>query len=225
LSAQFVRFLILGMPANLVYEIHKKHLQCIGITVPIMGMAVFMVSLNAIVGYFLVFHTRLSFLGSPISTSISQWVGLIMICSYFKWHRAANAAIARIQGALYCGRRDAARAERGTDIEMQTLVSKPSEIDVTAVLESNTATNERSSPAAEVVLSDEPAQSSGAGAVPAASMSAATTNVPEATKAAEPELSFDERIDLTWQPWSWKAAFTGWREFLQLGAPSAAMLL
>lgn len=86
LATNYVRYLLLGLPASFTYEILKKHVQNVGIVTPPLVANTVGLCVSAGLSALLVFGSPLGFLGAPIATSISQWTMCCIMLIYFRWH-------------------------------------------------------------------------------------------------------------------------------------------
>ncbi|KAI9327583.1 putative MATE efflux family protein subfamily [Zopfochytrium polystomum] len=84
MTAQFLRWLILGAPGYIYFEATKKFLQAQGIMHA--GTYVLMIAspVNVLLNYVLVWHESygLGFIGAPIATSITYWLMQVLLVLY-----------------------------------------------------------------------------------------------------------------------------------------------
>jgi len=218
LAVVFTRMLIVGLPATAVFEVLKRHLQACSIMVAPMLVTGVAIVFNAIVGYVLVYHTSLSFLGAPLSTALAQWVMLLLMLVYFRYHVRINAALAAVglqrvataTPAVADAAAGAAAPPHKDGTGSASLVAAATTADA-AVADTRTLTGDGDAVTVAVVaaaVSPPAADAGGSGGA-----------------AAVPTLSIDAVLDATWTGFSREEALAGWREFILLGIPSATMLL
>jgi Na+-driven multidrug efflux pump len=198
-AAQYVRFLIVGLPGALAFEVLKRHLQNIGIARPITVVSALAVPINAILGLFFIFGTPLGFYGAPLATSLCQWLMAAGLVWYMRDHRRIHRWTDRWTDRF----RGSSGGGGGGDVANKQTGSITQGDAVAAV--------------------DVPAPVPAASAVPSAS----TDGEGQTIAAAEGAVCFHDTIDATLTcDWTLRNAFNfrGWVEFLSLGAPSAAML-
>lgn len=78
-SSVFLRYMLIGLPANVTFEIFKRTLVDIGFApLPLMitGLGAFT---SAMCGYLLVYHSPLGFIGAPIAIGICYWLQLAIV--------------------------------------------------------------------------------------------------------------------------------------------------
>ncbi|CAL1712119.1 unnamed protein product [Somion occarium] len=78
----FLRVLILGAPGYIAFESLKKYLQCQGIMRAATMVLLAVSPLNLVLNVFLVHHTRLGLLGSPVAISVTYWVAFLLLCVF-----------------------------------------------------------------------------------------------------------------------------------------------
>lgn len=76
----FLRYLIAGAPGYIAFESLKKYLQCQGIMRAATAVLLAVSPLNLALNIFLVHHTSLGILGSPIAISITYWTAFFLLC-------------------------------------------------------------------------------------------------------------------------------------------------
>ena len=218
LTATYIRMQLPGLPAIAVYEVYKRTLQSVGVSAPQVVIGCAAVLLNLVVGTILVYFTPLGFLGAPLALSGSQMLMAAMILLYVRWHRRIHAALRAAQRArrrLFgdgCCRRGGERGESGAGSERDAagLAAAASDlaVDIRPLDGGGFEPLESSSPL--------PRLPAPAVAVP----SAATA----ADAAAPPDL--DDVLDAVFSvPLRASHFLSGWREYLQLGCPSALLLV
>lgn len=241
LSASYARVAMVGFPAMMVYEILKKHLQALAHMLPPLVLSLFAVCINALLGYVLVYRSSLGFLGAPVATVFSWWCLLISMMAYMRWHRAIRALFV-FEWRCRVVRRDRA----GSAFGHRRLPSDPQEEadaepgDESSTLSSSHSSGEDGESDVEQALAVEPSPSPSPSPAAGTGMGkgiGATKEVELTTKrpssflppTATPthaldEANIDDVIDATWSEFSWRAAFSGWGEFISLGFPSACSL-
>ena len=105
----YLRVLMAGMPALMVYEAHKKTLQAIGDMTPPLIIAGISAAVNALLGSYLVHGTPMGLQGGALANVASQWIMLCCMLVYFKRHRELRRGAAAVR-ALCCGRQGRAAA-------------------------------------------------------------------------------------------------------------------
>jgi Na+-driven multidrug efflux pump len=90
MAGTYVQLLMLGFPAISIYEVLKRSLLSMNITLPQVFICAIAVPINACLGLFFMYCTPLGFLGPPLALSISQIFMLCMMISYLRWHRSIN---------------------------------------------------------------------------------------------------------------------------------------
>jgi len=252
LAVPYIRVLILGMPASLIFEVLKRHLQCMGIMAPSVVAASISICVNMVCGSFFIFGTSLGFLGAPLAISLSQWSLVICIGIYFKYHRSLNARADRWRrwftqlsktasaAGVVVPADDAGADMRssvaGMETDTRTLgpaVAAPELVGTKH--ESRKIDSSGVEPSGHLTLR-RPGEEEGAYATVATTPSVGTADAAVAPSgastpsavtpaAAEPELSTDDLLDASLAAGlSFKHALSGWREYLGLGIPSAALL-
>ncbi|KAI0669144.1 MOP flippase [Trametes maxima] len=98
----FLRVLILGAPGYIGFESLKKYLQCQGIMRASTYVLIVMSPVNVALNVFLVHHTSLGVLGSPLAISATYWLCffLLMIFTYFSPTHRKNQTWAGLQPAV-----------------------------------------------------------------------------------------------------------------------------
>lgn len=96
LAAIYVRCLIPGLPAAIVFEVLKKSLQAVGLMVPTLVMTIGSIFVHLLLGSILVYGTDLGFLGAPISIAATQWALAGAMVGYYMHHKPVNAFFAPV---------------------------------------------------------------------------------------------------------------------------------
>jgi len=107
-AAGYLRTLMLGLPASVVFEVLKKYFLSIGHATPPVLVNAAGVGVTAAAHYVLVFNSPLGFRGSPLATALSQWCQLALLAGYVLAHARAHDAMR----AAGCARPRAAPAAR-----------------------------------------------------------------------------------------------------------------
>lgn len=273
MALAFVRALIVGLPASVIYEVLKKHLTNIGHTNAPLVCNLIGLLINIVLGYVLVYHSDAGYIGAPIATVVGQWCMLLFLLVYFWKHTTINASLKRFSSAF----RPAGPASKAVDHPglaaepaataagiSATLPEDSSAVDVVLVSASASGSDASvvrdwaplfpvGTPSVAAPIQDPAFSTAIAVGSPAAgssplptrnldpSFAAAALSTPKdassdssmhqavaadaaAASIAVPELDLDQILEATMRGFSVSAAFTGWREYLQLGIPSAAML-
>jgi len=82
MGQEFTRWLILGIPPFFVFWILVTYLQTQHILAPLVWIGLASNILNIILNYVFIFTCDLGFKGSPIATSVTRWVQLLMTLVY-----------------------------------------------------------------------------------------------------------------------------------------------
>nr|QFR37243.1 MATE transporter [Cyberlindnera americana] len=84
LASQFLRLMLPGAPAYIVFENLKRYLQAQGIFEAGTYVLLFCAPLNVLVSYVLVWDSRIGigFIGAPIAVTLNFWLMLILLTSY-----------------------------------------------------------------------------------------------------------------------------------------------
>ena len=88
LSVQYLRLLILGLPAQTMMETLKKPLNAANMPLPPLLFSAFGLLCAALLGYALVYLSPLSFWGAPVASAVSHWLSLLGLVLYLRNHRA-----------------------------------------------------------------------------------------------------------------------------------------
>ena len=219
LAGGYIRWLLVGLPALGTFEVLKKHVTNVGapaLPLVITGLATF---LNIGVGYVLVFETPLGFYGAPIAISVSYVAMLGMMLGYFHFHRPLHSFMRAWGLAWLVPRANSAGAAAPT-------VAAESPAKSNGVAESDKASAE--AVGVSILADSAAAEDWGTLSAPASASSPAPAAFADqpvpATAVAAAQLDFDDVLDLTLPNFSAHIAFSGWREYLALGLPSAAAL-
>ncbi|KAF4323494.1 hypothetical protein BBO99_00001323 [Phytophthora kernoviae] len=86
LSQSFSRWLVLGIPFVVVYELVRKVLQAQNIMKPLVTMAVIGNAVSIVSGYLLTYHTSMGFAGIPLSRSLGNITLSLLLVPYFFRH-------------------------------------------------------------------------------------------------------------------------------------------
>ncbi|TDL19594.1 MOP flippase [Rickenella mellea] len=78
----FLRVLIFGAPGYIAFESLKKYLQCQGIMRASTYVLLIVSPVNIALNLFLVHHTTLGLLGSPVAISITYWLAFVLLVLY-----------------------------------------------------------------------------------------------------------------------------------------------
>lgn len=82
----YLRFMLIGLPGNMCYEIIRRTLVVIGLAPLPLMISIISACTSTLTGYILVYHTSLGFVGAPIAISVSQWlqflIGAILVRQY-----------------------------------------------------------------------------------------------------------------------------------------------
>lgn len=89
----FLRYLLIGAPANIAFEGVKKYCQAQGIMNASTWVLFIVAPINAVNNYLLVWYEpiALGFIGAPIATSFTYWLQLALILLYIKYIRGSEA--------------------------------------------------------------------------------------------------------------------------------------
>lgn len=82
LAGQFIQWMILSLPAFALFETLKKMLQAQGIFRAPTYCLFIGAPLNMFFSYFLVYHTKLQFIGAPIAAILTYWLLVILLILY-----------------------------------------------------------------------------------------------------------------------------------------------
>lgn len=221
LAEAYIRLQLPGLPAVAVYEVLKRTLQSVDVAGPQVAIGCVALAANAALGAALVYGTPLGFLGAPLALSASQVLTLALMLLYIRDHRRVNSALRGARAAWQHavggsgggggGERDvaslaAAAAAADQDVDLRQLDSGVGGIGPSLP------------PAAAVIV---------AAAEPplaAAAESPPTLPMPKPTPPTPTDV--DDIIDAVFSlPLGAQHAFSGWREYLLLGIPSALLLV
>jgi Na+-driven multidrug efflux pump len=117
MSRAFIRLLIIGLPAAVLFEAFKRHLTNVGLPLPSLVCTLVGTLTNLLCGYVLVYHTSLGYLGAPIAVSMGGWAMLISLAVYLRNHRFLNRVARTIRGAF---RRTPVPSAEGAAAELDT---------------------------------------------------------------------------------------------------------
>ncbi|KAJ6561192.1 MATE efflux family protein [Mycena vulgaris] len=97
----FLRVLIVGAPGYIGFESLKKYLQCQGIMGASTAVLVVVFPINIGLNIFLIHHTPLGILGSPLALSVTYWLclGLLGLFTWFSSVHKQNATWGGFQPA------------------------------------------------------------------------------------------------------------------------------
>ncbi|KAF9569921.1 hypothetical protein EC968_002446 [Mortierella alpina] len=86
-AALFLRGLLPGAPAFLIFEGVRKYLQAQGIMHASTYVLLIVSPINVVLNYMLVWnkYIGIGFIGAPIATSISYWIMLILLMAYIRF--------------------------------------------------------------------------------------------------------------------------------------------
>ncbi len=87
LASQYLRLLLIGLPASTLFETLKKPLNAANITTPGLCFSAMSLFSSALLGYLLVYHSPLSFWGAPVASALSHWLTLLAFLLYLRNHR------------------------------------------------------------------------------------------------------------------------------------------
>lgn len=89
----FLRYLLIGAPANIAFEGVKKFCQAQGIMNASTWVLLIVAPINALNNYLLVWYepVSLGFIGAPIATSFTYWLQLILLLLYIRYVRGYEA--------------------------------------------------------------------------------------------------------------------------------------
>ncbi|CAO3660666.1 unnamed protein product [Umbelopsis ramanniana] len=92
-AGTFLRYLLIGAPANIAFEGVKKFCQAQGIMNASTWVLLIVAPINALNNYLLVWYEPISlgFIGAPIATSFTYWLQLILLLLYIKFVRGHEA--------------------------------------------------------------------------------------------------------------------------------------
>ncbi|KAI0463982.1 hypothetical protein LJB42_002994 [Komagataella kurtzmanii] len=82
LATQYLRILILGLPAVIIFEVAKRFLQCQKIFDASTKVLFFGAPFGFFISYLLVFKFELGYIGAPIAVVISYWTIAILLIFY-----------------------------------------------------------------------------------------------------------------------------------------------
>ena len=208
LAASYAALQVLGLPAVACYEVIKRALQCVSVATPQVAIAGAALVFNAALGAALVYGTPLGLLGAPISLAATQWLMLVLAVAYIRAHRSVHTLVRTAS----CKRASGGSSEDG---QSSALAGKAAVVDVAAL----TAPTPSLPPGLATPLP-------GATAVAAAASPAAQTEASSALAPAPVALDLDDMLDAVFSvPLSFRAATSGWGEYLCLGVPSALLLV
>mmetsp|Transcript_26546 Transcript_26546/g.35449 ORF Transcript_26546/g.35449 Transcript_26546/m.35449 type:complete len:536 (+) Transcript_26546:31-1638(+) len=86
LAGQFTRYLLPGVPFVYLYELLRKVLQAQNNVLPMLYVAIISNVINVITGYFLVYYTRLGWLGVAVARVVCNISLPLMLISYVMWN-------------------------------------------------------------------------------------------------------------------------------------------
>jgi len=238
LAGEYIKVLIAAIPALCAFEVVKKYLTNVGAPSVPLALTVLGTLANLFSGVGLVYYTPLGFLGAPVALVIGSYVMLGASVAYLRSHRALHAAMrahglaALVPGSTLAESVAAAEAAAAAAAAAATAAAAGS---AAATASAEAATKSLVAAAAEASEGAGPLDGvldiSVASAVEVSAPSAATrpaeaAAVVEATAEGRPPLptDIDDVLDATLTDFSLNVALSGWREYLALGMPSAAML-
>eukprot|EP00124_Ichthyophonus_hoferi_P000048 Ihof_evm1s2 gene=Ihof_evmTU1s2 len=88
LAQLYCRITQVSIPFSFVYEIQKKALQAKGVVHPSMYCAIVQNIVNAVLGYYFVYHTSLGFVGAAIARALSSFSLMITLQVYIWWTKS-----------------------------------------------------------------------------------------------------------------------------------------
>ena len=207
LAESYAALQVLGLPAVACYEVLKRGLQCVSVATPQVAIAGAALVVNAALGAGLVYGTPLGLLGAPIALAVTQWLMLGLAIAYIRTHRRVHTFVRAAackrgsggSGGSAAGDGDALAGSKAAVVEVAALNAMPT-----------------SPPRPPPGLAAP--QLSGASATAA---SAALVELPPPLP-----LDLDDMLDSVFSvPPSFRAATSGWGEYLCLGIPSALLLV
>lgn len=101
MAQQYIRLLMWGLPAKTVFETMKKPLNSANLPLPPLLFSALGLACSATFGYLFVYATPLSFWGAPIACSVADWVSLVSLLLYLRFHRAFHLALEGILPAAW----------------------------------------------------------------------------------------------------------------------------
>eukprot|EP00762_Andalucia_godoyi_P002375 ANDGO_02822.mRNA.1 putative transporter C11D3.06 len=84
LTANYVLWLLPGLPPTLYYQVLTRYNACQGVMKPAMYCAVVANIVNIGANYLLIYAMELGFSGAPIATSISKWASVVALALWIK---------------------------------------------------------------------------------------------------------------------------------------------
>ncbi|KAL3663768.1 hypothetical protein V7S43_011182 [Phytophthora oleae] len=86
LAQSFSRWMLLGMPFVVLYELVRKVLQAQNIMKPLVTIAAIGNIVDIVTGYWLTYHTSMGFEGIALSRSLGNIVLPLLLIPYFIYH-------------------------------------------------------------------------------------------------------------------------------------------
>jgi Na+-driven multidrug efflux pump len=229
------------MPALVTFEVLKKHLTNVGAPGVPLALTALGTATNLGAGVGLVFFTPLGFLGAPCALVLGAWVMVGAALAYFRFHRALHAAMrAHGLGALVPGStlaESAAAAASAASAAAAAAAAAASSATATIASEGQTRSLVASASSVGVAdlgdVLDEARAAADAASASLTSVAVASVGAPAAASVGAPAVAsgppplptdIDDVLDATLADFSLAIALSGWREYLSLGLPSAAML-
>ena len=114
LATEYIKCLLVGLPAQVSFELLKKPFLCANMTAQPLFFSALSMALAGVMGYAAVYGSGDGFyLGAPLAASLSYWLCLALLLAYTRWHRGAHRAL----GALLrpCGGGRAAATAAAAD--------------------------------------------------------------------------------------------------------------
>lgn len=251
LSHWYIRVLLAGVPAAIIFESIKKHFINIGLTTLPLLITFIGTVINLLAGYSLVYHSPLGVFGAPTGLVMGQWGMVIAIILYIKYHRSIHQFLQSIHLmssthilAIVDNEPKNNNEETGTKstesivaIANNATESIPNSSFAHDSKDHQSETNTLATAVESSVTDWEPLplpSSNNANTLPVVLPSKKSVNitvtdsVPSSSRNDNDDVQvvtdIDALLDATFSDISLKNSFSGWWEYVSLGIPSAAML-
>eukprot|EP01138_Halocafeteria_seosinensis_P002235 gb/GECG01002287.1/.p1 GENE.gb/GECG01002287.1/~~gb/GECG01002287.1/.p1 ORF type:complete len:569 (+),score=68.14 gb/GECG01002287.1/:1-1707(+) len=211
-AEDYVKISILGLWPLVMFEVAKKFLQVQNLTVPPMIAVGVGIVANAVLAYILVFHTTLGFYGAPLALALAEWIMFFAMMLYmwiyydYVTEVYENSEESDIRGSGNPDKQNegasfaiAGGDELFEDIEDVSQGTEDHEGWKNGTQEDDCSYNER------IALNSKAKE--------------------EGVKSSEDDGSVEKVLSgRTWQGFSAREAFSGWKEFTLLALPGAIQL-